>query len=156
LISEVGQKRPSAVPGIRALQDLYKKDSWTRADRVAWEKHLSDTVSDRMRSAGFGGDRIHDLARLALTGKLNYLGDDIKNHKTGESFCCVEESVTGGVILQMAENGLLKDKKNPSMRPTSYYLTDGEQFDSGSMGRHQWVVSSATANPIEFTSSRLS
>ena len=98
------------------LQELLSKDSWTKDDRVAWEKGISEIVSDEHKNIqGLGtyrnvsdSDRYPDTEVRAT--RLNDLSQDIENNTVRIEHDCESNSIFEGVILQQVDNAFFARK----------------------------------------------
>lgn len=171
-ITKASQQRIAEDPATRALLE---KPEWTREDRVEWERHTSEIVSDEMaKIPGLADYRIEPatsmvneqkkdpLAEFAtakerITG-VNGLAADIEANAGNIEFDCETMSITEGVVLQQIEDNMLPQAAavEGSMKQSSayYYATGMVTFlddENPAPGGHAFIVSSATGNIVEST-----
>lgn len=176
-ITEVRENTVERIKHDPALQGLLDRDSWSREDRVAWERSVSAIVNDEhLNIPGLSQYRnvaemvddpenpeekiqkYLDVERRAT--RLNDLAVDIENSTQTIEHDCETMSIFEGVILQQVDNALLPDEASEGdlKKASNYFYTVGRINSYGEgMGRdspHAWVVSSATANIIEGTNTR--
>lgn len=144
------------------LQDLLSKDSWTREDRVAWEKGISEIVNDEHKKiTGLGIYRnvsdsdLYPDTEVRAT-RLNDLSEDIENDTVRIEHDCESNSIFEGVILQQVDNAFLSEGApdgDYKFSSNYFYAIGRTNFNPeyNGNGRHAFIVSSATANVIEAT-----
>ena len=158
IVRDVKSDTPSTDSKIAALQALYKKDSWDMNDRVAWEKNLTELVSDRVTTDLKLGDYRNaadtkKYGNIVPLSDLTQLQEDEGSLKQHE-WDCKAQSAVKGVIIQMAENNLLPPAARPGSEKSAgtYYEMNGEmQQDASGPGGHAYVASSRTGNIFEAT-----
>jgi len=141
------------------LQALLAKESWTREDRVAWERGVSEIINDEhAQIQGLNRYRNNsdkeaypDVERRA--SRLNDLAVDIENDTLTIEHDCESNSIVEGVVLQLVDNAFLPDSapEGDYKEGANYFYTVGRSnFTAGvNGGVHAWVTSSATMNVID-------
>lgn len=158
------------------MQRLMQQENWGRAERVQYERRLSQlTEEETSRIPGLsnyrssiplsGNDRLAGTpARSAQsTPNLNDLRHDIDCNSGQIRWDCSRQSAVQGAIMQMVENDIMPETATPgNMRVRSDYhravgvvefapgMSPQGGRSAGSL--HAWIVSSATGNVIESTS----
>lgn len=163
-IEEIRQNVFERIESSPELQELLAKDSWSREDRVAWEKGVSEIVNDEHKEIpGLSNyrnstdvDDYPDVERRA--SRLNDLSSDIENETAYIEHDCESMSVLEGVILQQVDNAFLPESSESGDFKVSsnyFYMTGRTNFNPeyNGDGAHAFIVSSATANVIEATAS---
>lgn len=170
----IKQVRENTVERIKQdpdLQALLDKDSWSREDRVQWERSVSAIVNEEHLkmpglSAYRNGSMVNDpenegekipayptVERRA--SRLNDLSLDIENDTQTIVYSCETMSVFEGVILQQIDNEMLPDSApdgDLKEGANYFYVVGRVNFEVGKSVSdipHAWVVSSATTNVID-------
>ncbi len=165
-ITRAVQKRIDVDP---KMQELLKKESWSRDDRVDWERRTSRYVSEEADNIqGLGGYRHANFAgkidnpfsgSVAETRALNVndLAQDIENDTEIIEYDCETMSLTEGAVLQRIEDANLPMSapiEGSFKESSSYFYTSGLAFsydpNLNNFG-HAFIVSSATGSVIEAT-----
>lgn len=144
------------------LQELLAKESWTRDDRVAWERGVSEIVSEEHKAIpGLGTyrnnsdeERYPDVERRA--SRLNDLSSDIENGTAFIEHDCEAMSILEGVILQQVDNAFLPEEapEGDYREASNYFYAVGRTNfnpEYNGDGTHAFIISSATTNIIEAT-----
>lgn len=157
----------TAVETSPALSGLLAQPSWSRADRVTWEREVSGIVSAEMdKVVGLGDYRISEsvtddykgiVAKQRAT-RLNDLARDMEKGTTDIEFDCETMAAIEGCLLQETENHFLPANANGAgggwKAAAPYFYVNGWSnwfSQSRKMGAHAYIVSSATGNVIEAT-----
>lgn len=144
------------------LLDLRAQDTWTAEDRVAWEREVSQIVSEEVNNIqGLGDYRTSvELPNSILSERMpayfNELSEDIENDTTRIEFDCDIQAVVEGVTLQRIDEEYLplrgQDADDYKIR-SNYFIANAEaNFDTpDEPAQHAFIISSMTGNIIEAT-----
>lgn len=138
------------------VQELLAQPSWDKAQRVQYEKILSETIA-----ASFDEQPLFSKYRPERGQKAGDAGKDLTHLTATDGFDCDRMSVMKAIMSYRIEHALLDEKTGGDLKkPTEYYvvgagstLQDGETLDLAPHG-HAAIVSSATGNVIEATSDK--
>lgn len=159
-ITEVRENTMERIKQDPDLQNLLAKDSWSRDDRVTWERSVSTIVNEEhLKIPGLSEYR-NDIQQEYPTverraTRLNDLSLDIENNTKTIEHDCESMSIFEGVILQQIDNEMLPNSSPDGDLKESanyFYVIGRSNFSVGLSGRdygHAWIVSSATTNVID-------
>jgi hypothetical protein len=148
----IGQKACEKIGQSQALQDLLKKDHWTRGDRECWEENICCIAGQEMFAVpGLGKYRSHN----ELFGHpLNALSTDIDHDTQIREFDCKGMSFVRGCVIQRIEDSLLPAGGPPGAfkRAMNYFVIAGGVCfsDENKTGGHTFIFTPA-GNIIEST-----
>lgn len=136
------------------MQVLLEQDEWSREDRTAWERGLSEIVSAEMNATPGLGEYRTGGAIEDQTGRYNDLAADLDNSTRRMDFDCQAMSVIEGSVLQRVENALLPDEAATDNLKTAsnYFLVSGAVSPSSGADiiSHQYIMA-PSGNIIEAT-----
>lgn len=147
-----------------ALYDLRIQSSWGHEERIAWERTISNIVSEEMDAIpGLDQYRLatEDYPETSLRAQwVNALSTDIEGNTISVEHDCETMTIIEGSILQRLDEHFLPVRTPEAlssgnlMVQSNYFYADGEvSFDPNDTApsRHAFIVSSATGNIIEAT-----
>jgi hypothetical protein len=150
------------------LQGLINKTEWTTEDRLSWEFHLSEIVSEEVNKvAGFeeyrrsGATKIEALfSDVDRESHANEISRDLENGTQNIEFDCELMTLVEGTILQRVENGLLPESSETEgdyKKLGNYFYAQSQvaynphEDDRSEWRGHAYIISSVTGNIIEAT-----
>lgn len=142
------QARIEADPEMRALLE---KSEWSMADRVAWEKGLTEITSEEFEKIpAFSEYRTNGVRGEYLNDSLN---DDLRNGTSNAELDCEQMSQLEGILIQRVEDRMLPANAEPDNLKFagSYFYGGGSVFYGTNGGYHGFSVSSVTGHIIEGT-----
>lgn len=165
-IVERARLRLEASPAVLAL---LRKASWTRADRVAWERELAVTASEeRHRVPGLGSYRSifnREFRAKRRPPRINDLSLDIRNGTEEMEFDCEQMTAVDGIVLGRLERAMLPPATQGHKRAVSYVRATGYIYmehdsfngvkDALVSGHHVFLLSPASGNFVEATANPL-
>lgn len=161
-IADVREAVKVAIANDPDMQALLADPNWSEGDRVAWERGLTEIVSEEL-------DKIPGLDQYTVTGgegkryaenrasTFNSISEDLDNGTNKWEVDCETFSAIKGSIMQMVENETLPKVENPDPSnlkfAADYFYATGNVFfgPSSGYGGHAFVMSSVTGNIIETT-----
>ena len=147
------------------LYDLRVMGSWGHAERVQWERGISEIVSEEMAQVpgldSYRSTAIPGYPETSLRAQfINAVSGDIENGTRSVEFDCEAMSVVEGSILQRLDQHFLPRRTIEAMQEGDlkmqhnyFYATGQVSFNPNddTAGGHAFIVSSATGNVIEAT-----
>ncbi len=163
-INSVQENVLKAIEQSESMQTLLQKDSWTMDDRIAYEKELSQIVSNEVAMIP-GLDQYRSMGESKSTNNMNDLSQDITTGSHDLRYDCGRMAVLEGIVLQQVEQAILPDTApdGDQKQSQNYFVQSGsiKNMDVetpgglyGIGGLHAWVVSSATGGIIEATAAQ--
>tara|TARA_R110002126_G_scaffold13118_3_gene56745 strand:- start:260394 stop:261914 length:1521 start_codon:yes stop_codon:yes gene_type:complete len=151
-----------------ALQGLVDKPEWTNQDRVSWEFHLSEIVSEEVNKiSGFEEYRSSSNNIIATLfdgidreSRANEISRDLETGGQAIEFDCELMAIVEGSILQRVENTLLPEDSEQGgdyKEVGNYFYAqsqvsyDPQRDDLDEWRGHVYIISSVTGNIIEAT-----
>lgn len=122
------------------LQDLLKKESWSRDDRELWESTVSGIVSNAVDEVP-----LFDQYR---TGNVQHTLNNLTN---SNEYDCDKMTFVEGSIMQLCENAYLPASGDYYKSPGEYYFFGNAYMDSKFLNFHANILSEKTCNIIEAT-----
>ena len=161
-MTTIRQNTYARIEASDVLQGLLNKESWSREDRVIWEREVAEIVNDEhkaipgLRAYRNTSDRELYPETQERVVRLNDLSADMENGTRRLEHDCETHAKLEGIILQQVDNHFLPDMapdEDYKQRSGYFYVVGRVNFSptqTGS-GSHAYLVSSATTNVLEGT-----
>jgi hypothetical protein len=167
-INEIEMNVTKRVSQHDALQDLINKPEWANQDRVSWEFHLSEIVSEEVNKvSGFEEYRSSSKNIIGTLfdgidreSRANEISRDLETGGQAIEFDCELMTIVEGSIIQRVENTLLPEGSEEGggyKEAGNYFYAqsqvsyDPQRDDPDEWRGHAYIISSVTGNIIEAT-----